>query len=210
MGRPRRGQGGGKAKASKNTSNQGRLPDVYAEMLTDAFSSPAQVNEEGKTIKKRRIAGRIIGQGGGKLVDQKSEQLQMVGDNTDVEGHKTGSKPVNQQILDRSEDSEMSDADWEDVDLAMQTFHQRKPLEHDYSSNGELNLVLGTDDHEARRSTRLRKPVTSADRKLRLEIHKMHLLCLLFHVHIRNYWCNDEKVHVCWSHELAVFSHFRG
>ncbi len=39
-----------------------------------------------------------------------------------------------------------------------------------------------------------RKPATLVERKLRLEVHKWHVLCLLAHLQRRNYWCDDEKV----------------
>jgi xeroderma pigmentosum group C-complementing protein len=39
-----------------------------------------------------------------------------------------------------------------------------------------------------------RKAVSKAEKVLRLEAHKMHVLCLLAHLDRRNEWCNDEDV----------------
>lgn len=198
MTRAGRVQKGGKAKATKRASSRADLPDVYADMLSEALSSPAQVSDEGKTIKKRRIASRFSGEGRDLKVDTQAEKLQDIESIRDAEkGTGTSFEQAKQQIFDESEDSEPSDGDWEDVDFAKPIMYQEEPLGRDDSGDGDLNLVLETGDREAQRQTTLkRKPITQAEKKLRVDIHKMHLLCLLFHVHVRNHWCNNEKVHV--------------
>lgn len=198
MTRAGRVQKGGKAKATKRASSQAEIPDVYGDMLSEALSSPAQVSEEGKTIKKRRIAGRIAGEGRDLRVDSQAEKLQNAETITDAEeGNVTGFEHGKQQIFDEFEESEPSEGDWEDVDFGKPILYQEEPLGKDDSGDGGLNLVLETGDHEAQRPITLRrKPITQAEKQLRVDIHKMHLLCLLFHVHVRNHWCNDEKVHV--------------
>ncbi|CAK7211196.1 hypothetical protein SCUCBS95973_001051 [Sporothrix curviconia] len=40
-----------------------------------------------------------------------------------------------------------------------------------------------------------KKPLSRAERQHRVEIHKMHLLCLMAHAARRNRWCNAPKVH---------------
>lgn len=198
MPRAGRVQKGGKAKTTKRASSRADLPDIYTEMLSEALSSPAQVSAEGKTIKKRRIAGRVAGEGRDLRVHTPAEKLQDIESITDAEkGTGASIDQVKQQIFDESEDSEPSDGDWEDVDLTKSIVKQEELFERDDSGDGDLNLVLETGDREAQRqNTSKRKPITQAEKKLRVDIHKMHLLCLLFHVHVRNHWCNDEKVHV--------------
>lgn len=198
MTRAGRVQKGGKARATKRASSHAEIPDVYADMLSEALSLPAQVSEEGKTLKKRRIAGRLTGEDRDVRVDRQAEKLQDVENITDAEeGNGTGFEQAKQQIIDESEDSEPSDGDWEDVNFAKPILYQEEPLGKEDSGDGGLNLVLETGDHEAQRLTKLkRKPITQAEKQLRVDIHKMHLLCLLFHVHVRNHWCSDEKVHV--------------
>lgn len=198
MARAGRVQKGGKAKATKRASSRADLPDVYADMLSEALPSPAQVSEEGRSIKKRRIAGRVAGEGRDLRVDIQAEKLQDIETITDAENETgTSFEQAKQQIFDESEDSEPSDGEWEDVDFAKPIMYQEEPLGRDDSGDGCLNLVLQTGDREAQRQITLkRKPITQAEKQLRLDIHKMHLLCLLLHVHVRNHWCNREKVHV--------------
>src|ERR1700753_872399 len=38
---------------------------------------------------------------------------------------------------------------------------------------------------------RMRRPATPAEKKIRLDTHKLHVLCLLLHYFGRNHWCND-------------------
>ena len=60
---------------------------------------------------------------------------------------------------------------------------------------GEESLDITLEEPPVRRTlVRRRKPVTGSEKKLRLQIHKAHLLCLLGHVYTRNLWCNDEEV----------------
>ncbi|KAL1902027.1 hypothetical protein Cpir12675_000132 [Ceratocystis pirilliformis] len=39
-----------------------------------------------------------------------------------------------------------------------------------------------------------RKPLTKEQKQHRLEAHRMHILCLIWHCSLRNHWCNDPKV----------------
>lgn len=41
-----------------------------------------------------------------------------------------------------------------------------------------------------------RKPLTARDRALRLEAHKLHIMCLLANASIRNKWCCDDLLKV--------------
>ena len=57
-----------------------------------------------------------------------------------------------------------------------------------------LNLVLGDPSPSKPVNATARRKITAVDRRIRLETHKLHLLCLLFHVHLRNRWCNNDEV----------------
>lgn len=174
------------------------VPEIYGDMLADAVSAPTRVNEEGKTIKRRRIAGRVVIQGQDKVRDDQSDRLSMMAGQTVIKGRDNVSGAAMQQTAyNESDESLESDVDWEEIDVNQNLMHKGSS-EPDESKNSELNLVLKTGDAEVRRTaTATRKPITAAERNLRLDIHKLHILSLLFHVHLRNHWCNDEKIQVC-------------
>ena len=170
--------------------------DVYQEMLADAVSSsPTRFGEEGTTLKKRRVGGRIVVYGDNtpsKLdSDYASDTAVDSGDFLKV----AGTNKLKQQIAyNESEDSTDTDLDWEEVNLAENAKDEVRSDEDE-----ELDLVFGGSDSrpgELARSQR-RKPLTVSERKLRLQVHKMHLISLLVHVHLRNHWCNDHNVQVC-------------
>lgn len=187
-----------RSKPAKKASSQPGLPAVYTDMLADTVSSSStHVIEEGRTIKKRRIAGMMVSQDTDEAKafppeDSSNAPDQSVDYSLDAE-----LKSARQQTTYiESDDSAESDMDWEEVDLAHTSLQEDSP-ERDNESEGELNLVLGHRGHEARRSMPMkRKPMTKTEKAVRIEIHKMHLLCLLFYVHLRNHWCNDRDVHV--------------
>jgi xeroderma pigmentosum group C-complementing protein len=99
-----------------------------------------------------------------------------------------------QTITNDSTSSEESDFEWEEVVLGQNEDRGGQELEGEPVLN-DLTITIGgnTDDTPTRKRVR-RRAITSVERKLRLDIHKMHVLCLLYHVHRRNSWCNDAKV----------------
>lgn len=185
----------GRNQAKDKSSASAIVPDVYKEMLVDTISSATQINDGGKIIKRRRVAGQIVMQGQG-MADS-SECGSSVPNGTEHMDISRNSEPANQQTAyNESEDSAESDLDWEEINL-------KRGLDEGFSSKhfenqtGELSLVLDEDSSRSRGLERSRRvPVTAAERQLRLETHKMHLLSLLVHIHLRNHWCNAEEVHV--------------
>ena len=64
-----------------------------------------------------------------------------------------------------------------------------------------LELVLN--DPETRKAAGpVKRKITAVERRVRLEIHKMHLMCLMTHVSLRNRWCNDKAVQDNLDHLL--------
>jgi xeroderma pigmentosum group C-complementing protein len=104
---------------------------------------------------------------------------------------------VRQTIID-SDESDDSDIEWEDAlgdgddsddpDEAMEAADAAPQI-------GDISIVMGGKKAEdmSKRKVR-RRAITAVDKKRRLDIHKMHVLCLLYHVHRRNAWCNDRRV----------------
>ncbi|KAK6539027.1 hypothetical protein TWF694_010574 [Orbilia ellipsospora] len=103
-------------------------------------------------------------------------------------------KSVERDAYDDEEEDEEeefdddSDVDWETIDLS-----NLKPAELSYRTNNEplvldLSVKLSSKAKDA-----VRKGPTPVERKIRLEVHKLHVLCLLAHNHYRSRLCNDKK-----------------
>ena len=187
---------GVKSKASTKANTKTAIPDVYGEMLTEAISSPTRTSEDGTPVKRRRVGGRIVIQDVAENTSQRPEQSISARNSTGIDDLFEEPNPTPQHIEQtESEDSADSDEDFEDVELGNNVKEHGVP-DHGMEEPGELKLDLGRDSQKTPRSAQARrKPITSVERKLRLEIHKMHLSSLIAHVHLRNHWCNDESVH---------------
>uniref|UniRef100_A0A060TEN2 ARAD1D09130p n=1 Tax=Blastobotrys adeninivorans TaxID=409370 RepID=A0A060TEN2_BLAAD len=99
--------------------------------------------------------------------------------------------------LDESEDSD-EDIDWEQVDIETRATPDIPGVgdSEDPSNTGDETLTVTLNPQtppKARQSAKLR-PLSKREQQERLIIHKIHLICLLFHVHLRNLWCNDRAV----------------
>jgi xeroderma pigmentosum group C-complementing protein len=170
------------------------VPVIYQEMLADAVSSsPLRFNEEDKAFKRRRVAGRVISEPNGDISGQETEHFTAVAGDTDTDNATSERAPKRQQTTFVDSDSSMDgDMDWEEVDLA------KDRVERDFEDEEKpLDLVIGGKDSSAAMSrTPRRKGDALVEKKMRLEVHKTHLLCLLAHVHLRNHWCEDVQVQV--------------
>ncbi|KAI4710928.1 hypothetical protein J4E89_004518 [Alternaria sp. Ai002NY15] len=102
---------------------------------------------------------------------------------------------VRQTIID-SDESDDSDMEWEDALADGDESDDPDEGVEAAPKIGDINITMGakkTEETGTRRKVR-RRAITSVDKKRRLDIHKMHILCLLYHVHRRNAWCNDRRV----------------
>ena len=182
----------------RNAAAQDALPEVYQDMLADAIpSSPTREAENGRTIKKRRIGGRVVTQSHHLTSDPPKDLTSETASDMDVDSKdvRVTLSPQQTAYAD-SEDSADSDMAWEEVDLK-DGVKAEDSTDENSDGAGELNLVLnGQEGTNQNRAKTKRKSAGAVERKLRLEIHKMHVLCLFVHIHLRNHWCNDEKVQV--------------
>ncbi|KAL9628805.1 MAG: hypothetical protein Q9204_005649, partial [Flavoplaca sp. TL-2023a] len=212
---------GSKAHRSRGRTSKGKsqrtahgLNDAYQDMLNEANSSPTQTSDEGRTVKKRRVRGRIVAQNDadGSLTKLSPEgrslptasHVDRSSENSTLKLEPTHPLQQGQTAYD-VDCSEESDFAWEEVGL---THEEAEVLDDPLKEQQEqqLDLVLDQDDEEDTASPAVvrKKPLTALERKHRLELHKVHLLCLLSHVHMRNHWCNDQNIHVC-SHPYLVY-----
>ena len=187
---------GAKSKGDGKAKGPNAVPDVYGDMLAEAVSSPTRKSEDGTPVKRRRVEGRIVIQNVNENASHQPQQSISTGEQKDIDDLFEEPVPAPQHIEQtESEDSADSDEDFEDVDLGSNV-KQPDSSDHEMEEPGDLKLVLGGNDQETSKSMQVRrKPITSMEKKLRIEIHKLHLCSLLAHVYLRNHWCNDDKVH---------------
>ena len=194
MARPKATGIGAKLKGGDHSTRHGAM-DVYNEMLRDALSSsPPPGTIEDRPIKRRRTARGLAADTAKNGATVPSPPAAIAESDVDLEVSRQNPAFGSQQMaFNDFDDSEDSEFDWEEVDL-VQTADPS-------SKDDSLSLMLGGDTKSGLPDIkpRRRKPATAAERKFRLEIHKLHVLCLLAHVHLRNHWCNDETVHVSHS-----------
>ncbi|KAL8669182.1 MAG: hypothetical protein Q9168_006217 [Polycauliona sp. 1 TL-2023] len=174
-------------------------------MLEEANSSPTQTSDEGRTIKRRRVQGRIVAQKDAySPLNRASPEAKPLSaaSYADRSSEHSAAKPglahplQQEQTAYKDDSSEESDFAWEEVGLPHEEPHFHED-DQEEQEEAPLDLVLDVNGDEDSRATAAarKKPLTALERKLRLEVHKVHLLCLLSHVHLRNHWCNDQNIH---------------
>lgn len=164
-------------------------------MLAEAVPSLAKSDEDGKTVKKRRVGGRIVTYGG----EEGKEKVVTKDELDNAESDRGAAGRVQQTVYDESAESSEDDMEWEEVELKQVA--DGSLLQNGTDSKDELSLEIRLDRGTGLDKTpkiQRRKPVTGAEKKMRLDVHKTHLLCLLAHVSIRNHWCNDIDLQVNW------------
>lgn len=180
-----------RGRQSKRELEDYEIPEVYQEMLVEAEARDSQGSETDRPMKRRRVGERTT----------MSSQPGFIGQQIQAPESSEDAGQQMQTAYD-STASEESDMEWEEVDI-----HQAPQNLGDQGisiSNDEpLQITLDQQKDNTKRVIPRRKPVTGAEKRLRLEIHKLHLLCLLGHVQIRNLWCNDEQVQVCTYHGIC-------
>ncbi|KAF2830899.1 Rad4-domain-containing protein [Ophiobolus disseminans] len=100
-----------------------------------------------------------------------------------------------QTIVD-SDESDGSDEEWEDALADGSDTDEQDEVAQVTPQVADISITIGgnkSEEMSVKRKLR-RRAITSVDKKKRLDIHKMHVLCLLYHVHRRNAWCNDLRV----------------
>jgi len=189
-------RGKGKAKAS---SSRNAVPDVYREMLAEALPMQSEVPK--RPLKRRRTGTRNVlttvddsaksaePDNGDDEDDMEFEDVLGAQNQDYSEVSEFEAPPKTQQTTYRDSDEESGDSDheWEGVEL--------DTLPQDNEPSGDLELTLKPKITPRRqKATPRRKVVSKAEKVLRLETHKMHVLCLLAYLDRRNEWCNDDDV----------------
>jgi xeroderma pigmentosum group C-complementing protein len=194
----------------KASQEDAGVPDVFHDLLSEATSSKAAgPDEDRKPIKKRKAAASAQLPSSSPPREAKRLRAPMppalasepqppprnnITSAIDGEGEDRHAHLRRRQTIEDSDESDGSDVEWED---ALGDGHDTDDDEEMVEPEvGDISITIGGGKggvEESKRQVR-RRGITSVDKKRRLEIHKMHLLCLLYHVHRRNAWCNDAKV----------------
>jgi xeroderma pigmentosum group C-complementing protein len=180
--------------------------EIYQDMLAEAGVNPRAPSSPERPLKRRRATPK-------KPVAQavkepepapnesgpsKAPQATVEEDDDedeDIEFQDVVPPLPTMQTMELESDDESDDEDimFEDVDFTA-------PLQ-DLSSKPEapqaleLNLTAQQSSTvQAKKAAERRKPITKEERKIRIDVHKTHLLCLLAQAARRNHWCNDGRV----------------
>ena len=161
------------------------IPEVYREMLSEAEArETAHQLENGERPWKRRRVGERVSIPPRPAHQEESQSSPM--------SSGIGERQP-QMAYNSATSSDESDPEWEEVDIQ----HGSDMLQTAPSASGDdetLQITLGQRDVSKKKALPKRRLVSAAQRKLRLDVHKVHLLCLLGHVHLRNTYCNDGAV----------------
>ncbi|KAL4997897.1 hypothetical protein BDV10DRAFT_194732 [Aspergillus recurvatus] len=156
------------------------IPEVYREMLAEAEAQETSHPGNERPTKRIKSVGYRAPAAQARVVEQATRAM---------EAEENAAKQP-QTVYNSLSESEESDMEWEEVDIQQPAVPGPTASVTD---DAPLQITLGQHDDRKQRAVR-RKPVTAAEKKLRLDVHKTHLLCLLCHVQRRNLWCNDEEV----------------
>ncbi|OAL52177.1 Rad4-domain-containing protein [Pyrenochaeta sp. DS3sAY3a] len=208
---------GTKRRSTRGSGNSQHddVPEVFQEMLDEeqeARSSGA--NEDERPLKKRKTAQsqRTAGsssqsQPSKRAVPRASRSSPQLSHDpstssapptTANEGSIDNDAPRHTRILQTiidSDESDGSDMEWEDaLGDGLDSDDEEEPVVTG-PEIGDISIKIGGNKVEEVATQRRvrRRAITSVDKKRRLDIHKMHVLCLLYHVHRRNAWCNDRR-----------------
>ncbi|KAK2591675.1 hypothetical protein QQS21_010635 [Conoideocrella luteorostrata] len=189
-------------------------PDVYQQMLAEAGASALDQPSPERPLKRRRLPGSqqeskpdvqdapshkqppadVEGSGNGVEDDENDDD-----DDDDVEFQDVVLPVPTAQTMELESDDDGDDEHDEDEDLQLEDVDFSAPLPDITHAQKNSNLELNLTAHKAaaspsKRHGERRKPLSKEERECRIDIHRMHLLCLLSHVARRNAWCNDSEV----------------
>lgn len=187
--RPIRGRASRGRQPKQNAAREDHIPDVYKEMLEEAEARDPHQFRSDRPIKRRRIG------------DTKAIPVDSQGPKQHTKHKEAGTDEAQhvQTVYDSTteDESDFEDVEWEDVDVQQSAPEPSSATVASQGWNNEtLQVTLDHEPEKRKKSVRRRKPVTAAEKKLRLEVHKVHLLCLLAHTYSRSRWCNDDELQV--------------
>ncbi|KAI1106586.1 Rad4-domain-containing protein [Jackrogersella minutella] len=184
------------SRLTRSSAARSNVPEIYQQMLVEADVKPKATSSEPPL--KRRRPGQRTERSPRKpdppATTSKTQALQDEDEDEDeVQFEDVPLPSATLQKIYRDSDEEAEDADiqFEDVDFSFP--HLNLDTTEDDNRDLELNFSARA-TASPRKGVDRRKPISKEEKNRRIEIHKMHLLCLLAHVSRRNRWCNDDTV----------------
>lgn len=215
VGRKRTATRASSRRNNEGSSNNGS--DIYEEMLADAGVEVQNDSPERPMKRRKPGSGRgnrlfdesIALSDAGVLDNERRQDAEAeTGADTDSDAAEEEDKDIEfqdvvlpaptLQTMDLASDENSDDGDedisFENIDI------DTSPNVPDSASQVpqilQLNLtVQKASSASSKRPADRRKPISKEEKERRIDIHKMHILCILSHVARRNHWCNDPKVH---------------
>jgi xeroderma pigmentosum group C-complementing protein len=179
-----------RTKANENPKSASAVPDVFQDILAEALSSP-NVEVVDRPRKRRRARQPGDDPANSSALPYATHDESHGDDDAALEFEDViPSKQEQTAYNDSEEGSSEDDLAWEEVE---DTNFLLKPSGADEDGDLDLTLTAEKSPQKSSPATR-RKTLNKADRALCLNVHKMHLLCLLSHIDRRNNWCNDREV----------------
>ena len=169
--------------ARRADSQYDAIPDVYHDMLAEAYdANPEDFQPDPRPRKRRKVNFES---------EETTAPAKPVKEPSPIPTRSPS--PISgppQVVFNDDFDESDSDAEFEDVEIDDEEENDSADRVEPKAVQIDLSRPLDT----PRKAVQRRKPVTKAERDLRLDVHKWHLLCLLIHIASRNRWCDDEQV----------------
>lgn len=162
------------------------IPEVYRGMLAEAEAREPSRPENDRPIKRRKL-GEL------KAIPVESHP----GEGQTIRPPSELNENVDRQLQTAydSAATDESDMEWEEVEIQQAPSDVFQTAQVSKEGDETLQITLDPQNDKGKKMVSRRRPVISAvEKKLRLDVHKVHLLCLLSHVQLRNLYCNDEEV----------------
>ncbi|KAI8963175.1 Rad4-domain-containing protein [Daldinia sp. FL1419] len=183
------------ASGSRRTRSSARrtdVPDIYHQMLAEADVQPDAPSPE-RPLKRRRPGQKNEESPKKPNTPEIPPKVDDIYDEEYIQFEDVSLPAATVQTVYRDSDEEEDEDDiqFEDVEFLAPPPN----LDDTEDSNKDLVLDFSTQTvTSSQKNADRRKPISRAEKDRRVEIHKMHLLCLLAHVARRNRWCNDATV----------------
>ena len=164
--------------------------DYYNEMLSEATTPVATSSgDEGRPLKKRKVATKADG-------PLKTPTKPAGSANTTPQSLQRPAQVVYDDYRTEDSDIEFEDVGFDNIPLEDDD-HGAQLTAADRAT--DLNIAVPSKnliEPAKKRNTSQRLPSSLVEKQKRIDIHKIHICCILSHVYTRNAWCNNETIQV--------------